>query len=362
MAYTIGACGFIGTGSSVVSDFLKEFEETQTLDQFEFKIAYQTDGLFDLRFHLTNGNMKSESTIVALNRFRRSCAGYAYREYRNATRNQFDGFIDQFLDEIIQGGWVSSLADPVDEPFRNWMIRLLRKIKFFKLYSNIEKKKNREIEIYPLRKGYFSNNPETFNDAAKELIGSILEAMGKESGKHIVLDQPFPGNNPAAVFDFFEKPKAVVVERDPRDMYVLYSSIGYPRAQRQYPTWDVNTFIKYYRGMREGQPYRDINKDVLVVRYEDMIYKYEETSKVVSEFCDVHNHVTPRKYFDPSLSINNTQAFKRYKGFEKDIEIIEQELDDYLYDYSEFDSASIEFGDAFGDNPLNAAGKKWKKQ
>ena len=30
--YTIGACGFSGTGSSAVSDYLKEFENNVVLD------------------------------------------------------------------------------------------------------------------------------------------------------------------------------------------------------------------------------------------------------------------------------------------------------------------------------------------
>ena len=48
----IGVCGFCSTGSSAVSDYLKEFKENQVLDMLEFTLAYIPDGLGDLEYIL----------------------------------------------------------------------------------------------------------------------------------------------------------------------------------------------------------------------------------------------------------------------------------------------------------------------
>ena len=40
----IGTCGFGSTGSSAVSDYLKEFDENCTLDRAEFTIVHFPDG------------------------------------------------------------------------------------------------------------------------------------------------------------------------------------------------------------------------------------------------------------------------------------------------------------------------------
>lgn len=362
MSYTFGSCGFIATGSSVVSDFLKEFDENQAIDKFEFKIGYQTDGLLDLKYHLFEGNMKYESGSVAISRFRSMIKSKACNSYRELSNNKFNQYADEFIDNVVQGQWLGTSADPILEPKRNWMIRALKKVKFFRMHNKLEVKKGKDIKCYPLKKVEFSINPENFDDEAKKFTSKMLLAMGRNPEKNVVLDQPFPGNDPKAVFAFYENPKAIVVDRDPRDLFLIYTVIGYARGNRQYPVRDVETFVKLYRNMRDNQPYKISDENVMLLQYEDMIYKYEETSAKLAGFCGVSKHTNPKKYFNPEMSINNTQLFRRYKGYEKQIEYIEANLKDYLYDFSPYYDKNISFGNPFGDNPLNPVGKKWKRQ
>ena len=44
----VGACGFGSTGSSVVTDYLKEFDGIQVKDDLEFTYVSGTDGLLYL--------------------------------------------------------------------------------------------------------------------------------------------------------------------------------------------------------------------------------------------------------------------------------------------------------------------------
>ena len=48
----IGSCGYGATGSSVLTDLLREYDDIQVYDNFEFVIAYRVDGLQDLEYHL----------------------------------------------------------------------------------------------------------------------------------------------------------------------------------------------------------------------------------------------------------------------------------------------------------------------
>jgi hypothetical protein len=48
----------------------------------------------------------------------------------------------------------------------------------------------------------FSIKPDDFERITKQYINDILEAMGADFNKNIVLNQPFPGNDPESSFFF----------------------------------------------------------------------------------------------------------------------------------------------------------------
>ena len=119
------------------------------------------------------------------------------------------------------------------------------------------------------------------------------------------------------------------------------------------PTDTVNNFITYYRILRDRQPYKKHNPRVLFVQFEDMVYRYDETTARIDHFLNVNN--TKRKtIFKPEMSIANTNLIRKFPEFKVDAKIIEQELLEYCYP---FDSVSVDFdtnGEMFwGKSPLN---------
>ena len=66
----IGTCGFGSTGSSAVSDYLREFDENSVLDKIEFDIMYCPDGLADLEYHIINPFSITSGSICSIDRFR----------------------------------------------------------------------------------------------------------------------------------------------------------------------------------------------------------------------------------------------------------------------------------------------------
>ena len=90
-----------------------------------------------------------------------------------------------------------------------------------------------------------------------------------------------------------------------------------------------------YRSIREISVCNDPR--VLCVHFEDLVYKYDETIKRIEDFIGVssEDHKEIRQHFDPSKSIHNTQLFKRDEFKNESVSMIERELKDYLYPYTE---------------------------
>jgi hypothetical protein len=74
----IGTCRFCSTGSSAVSDYLKEFDENQVLDRLEFTMVYLPDGLEDLDYHLNKNVNRDDNCGIAIPRFRRFMRTYEH--------------------------------------------------------------------------------------------------------------------------------------------------------------------------------------------------------------------------------------------------------------------------------------------
>ena len=65
-----------------------------------------------------------------------------------------------------------------------------------------------------------------------------------------------------------------------------------------------------------------------------MVYHYDETTRKIREFLHLPENPNPKSIFDPSISMPNTQVWKRFPQFEEDIKYIERELPEYLFDYT----------------------------
>lgn len=334
MTYTIGACGFSGTGSSAICDYLKEFDENTVLDSPEFYIPYLMDGLQDLRYHLHEGGMRDFNCRIALTRYLDLCNGFEGRPFQRVTHGRFRELSAQYIESLKQieyvgrfrnAGWLRMLFD-----------RMYGKFGVYKFISSIERKCGKELCIYPLRKVAISIYPEDFDKKTKKYIEDILDAMGRQEGKNVVLNQPFSGNDPAAAFSFFNNPKAIVVDRDPRDIYLLAKDFWRPGGFRAIPADNPRDFCLFYRKLRENMPYKNGNADVLCVQFEDMVYRYKETTSQIRRFCGIEGAQSKQHIFVPKKSINNTQVFKRYPQFKEDIKYIEHELSEYLYPFEQF--------------------------
>ena len=326
----IGTCGFGSTGSSAVSDYLSEYGSVQTLDRFEFSWVSGVDGLIDLDYHVNHPHGRTSDSIKAIQRFRErmyKCMP-GYQKAGKIEPVLFEESVNKFLDEITQVKWHWYLDEHLN--YFEKKIRFVVK----KFILSVEKKKGRQIVCWPMKEVSLSVMPENFEEAARAHVKELLAAMGADFKRPLVLDQPFPGNNPQSCFKFFEDPYAIVVDRDPRDNYVFANTKLVGKLPHFMPIQPVEDFVKYYRLLRDKQPYKEKNDRILSIKFEDMVYHYEETTKQIRDFLHLPENPNPKLVFDPAISMPNTQVWKRFPQYAKDIEYIEKELPEYLFDYT----------------------------
>lgn len=346
----IGACGFGSTGSSVICDYLSEYNNIQVIDNIEFTWVSETDSLIDLEHSLMNAHNRTSGAIIGIERYYSwAMSNKRFFERIGVSGGLVEKSVNEFIDSITQVKWDWYELRPEK---RNKFIRYFREaIMMSRVIPALEKKKGRQVHCYPMTEVKFAINPENFYSAAKKHVTEILSAVGMKPGI-VVLNQPFSGNNPQACFPFFEDPYAIVVDRDPRDNYVFARTKLVGRNHFM-PAENVNDFITYYRGLRENQPYKNGDERVLSLRFEDLVYEYDNTTKVLRDFLGIDDNPNPKTIFDPKLSVANTQVYKKFPQFSKDIEVIEKALPQYLFPFENYKHVDTSGEMFFGRSPLH---------
>ncbi len=338
----IGVCGFSWSGSGAVIDYLMEFKSNQVYTP-EFIIAYHPDGLHDLDINLNENCAKFLSSGVAIPRFRKT-ANYLLHDL---TKGRSKQITEEYLNKLIQARWIG--LEQGQQLVRNeWFYKKIG----MRIRNNIIAKMSPEFcwnyKPYPLAKMEFSIYPDRFDDATRDYVCSIFETIGLDLNKNIVLNQPFPGNNPVPYMKYYPNSKAIVVDRDPRDIFTSLKYV-FPGHSYSVPLQDVNEFCAYFENMHKGIPEKLNHPDVFYMHFEDLVYHYEETTDRILSFLDLNRTEAGTTYFIPDESAANTQVFLKY-GAKKEIDVIENRLSDFLYDFSRVGKPK-DSGRMFDDNP-----------
>lgn len=348
----IGSCGYGATGSSVLTDLLKEYDDIQVFDSFEFWLAYRVDGLEDLEYHLMKQYSKGESCDAAIRRFLRRSKSYRVPFINKPCDGKvFNKFTEEFIDEITQFKFKGSYTADVSSGY------ILKDIFAFAskkvlMPQIIEKITHKRSYLWPCGNKYYSIEPDNFYEAAKRYINNVLKSMGADLSKPICLDQPFSGNCPETSMKFYDDAYAIVIDKDPRDLYLAGKYTKDPNYKFS-PINDVNKFIIYYRNMRK---HTSKNDRILRLRFEDIVYNYEKSIKEIEDFLKLGVHKRKKKFFDPAESINNTQLVRLHHNDEEDIIKIEQELSEFLFPFEEYPDVE------FNGKPFDGAARKLFEQ
>ena len=332
----IGSCGYGATGSSVLTDLLKEYDDVQIFDDFEFTIPYKVDGLQDLEFHLMEKYSKTSSGDYAIKRFLEGAKCYRTPWINKpCDGRKFYNISKDFISKIEQLNYRGIETKDVQDKniLKNVLAFFSKKIGM----KYLEKLLRRRLYLWPARTIHFSIKPENFYEESKNYIDSILLAMGADLDKPICLDQPFEGNNPRQSFPFFSDPYAIVIDRDPRDLYLEFKYTASVDG-KFFPHSNVEDFIVYYKNLRKDVFQED--ERVIKVRFEEFVYEYDKTIKKIESFLRLGEHKCEKKFFKPERSAFNTQLIKKHPEDIDDIKKIEEELTDFLFPFDKYPSVN----------------------
>ena len=330
----ITCASYFGTGSSALTDLLSEYSNVHPNNEFEFRFIHDPDGIRDLEFHLVQ-NSNRETSGVALKRFvkvvnfnhgtwfNKKYEAYFHGKYKDISYK----YIDALTDFKYKGFLPFDLANR--SRFSYYFLGIFNKI-------NIKLKAKR-ASVLPKEITYCSNpGEEKFIALTQEYTHSLMEELNNDKKPYMVIDQIVPSSNTVECFKYFKDDiKVFIVDRDPRDVYILCKTIW--RWDRLFPRDSVESWCKWFRYVRETGGGKQNDSRIMYLRFEDLIYHYEESVKKIEEFTGLksEDHLNKFTRLNPKRSFYNTQIFTRNKKFEKDIKIIEEMLPEYLYDFSQ---------------------------
>ena len=335
----ISCSSYYGTGSSAITDYISEFSSVCSTGDYEFRFLHDTDGIADLEYHLV-WNHNRHNSGHALKRFKKIVDFYAgsklvprYEPFFNHRWKELAyRYIDELTDFSYKGWWQYDLLDR-GLLFYYWKM-LLNQAYRFTLGRNTEK----VLNVLPHEITYCSHpTQEHFDIATKRFLHDLLHEANPQNKDYLMVDQLLPSSNLHRYWKFFDDIKVVIVERDPRDLYILeryYWNAGI------IPTDTVEHFCQWYRYTRAHRKTETPDpQKVLLIQFEDLIYRYEETTRTLRDWVglDEADHTQKRQKLIPERSMANTRLWLKH-DIGQDLKIIETELAEYLYDYSKLDT------------------------
>ena len=132
----------------------------------------------------------------------------------------------------------------------------------------------------------------------------------------VILDQAIPPTNIFNIIKFFNKIKVIIVDRDPRDIYVnmakrkrlLGADLSYADS--------VTKYVKWHKQLRRvsAEDNAGISKYILRIHFEDLVFKHDESVEKIMKFLggDMH-HNNKGKYFNYKYSSKNVGMWRKYK-------------------------------------------------
>lgn len=330
--------GFGGTGSSVLSDLLKEFRNVKSCGaDFEMTIAFDYGGVSDLQHYLVDDieRNKASEGIWLFKKY----IDYARKKYESRFGDSFMRLMNEYINSLIEVEWS---GENYMQYFRYSRIQRW-------MYYYIPKKIQRRLrEVFPAKDNYertdkfkhylpmqFPVSEEKFIQSTRQMFKTLLDSFDKKDEfEYLCFDQLLPVYNFKRYLNYFPDLKVVVIDRDPRDLYLLNELYWH---EGWIPSTDIDLYIKWFAALR-----RNLKKDIEeaggkvgLFRFEDFIYKYDETVESLIDFLelDESDHKDVQKFFNPNKSIANTKLWEKSQTRSLQIKQIEESLQSYCYQY-----------------------------
>ena len=330
--------GYMGSGSSVVTDLVSEFEGFEaSRGTFEYVFLHCPNGVFDLEDKLLVGNnaIRSDEALHSFYTTMKELYDKKYwwvGHYNEIVGEEFLDITKKYIEELIH-----------HKPEFYWYYQENTNIRmFFQLLLNrivkmltLNRVRTRKPLTHPqMWLSYVS--PQEFYEKTKKYIATIMDELGSKE-KNIILDQLLLPFNLHRIDNYFvDNIEVFVVDRDPRDMFLMNKYV-YAKNNEPVPySTNVHEFCDCYRRLRQMEK-ECHSQHVHRFKFEDFIYRYDEMVEKVQQILGdgekVPEHILKKTCFIPEKSINNTQVFYSQSIYEEETKVIERLLPEYFYDF-----------------------------
>lgn len=330
----ISCASYYGSGSSAITDFVSEFDSIYSFTDEEFRFLQDPDGVASLEWNIVH-NFDRHNSGHALKRYKKLVDLYSGNMFGKRYEAFFRGnwkkysykYINELTDFTFHGWWNWDLYDK--GTFYFIQKRLLNKILKMTIWRM---KPERTLNTMKKEITYCCHpTEEKFLAVTKKYIDNLFSSVCNGADT-VMVDQIVPPTNLTYYLRYFNDIKVAVVDRDPRDIFVLEKYIW---KDGIIPT-NVETYCKWFKYTREHRKTDNLNTEsIQYIQFEDLIYHYKKTEQKLTEWLNLkaEDHTKRGMLFNPNRSINNTQMWKKINCNQKEIEYIETELLDYLYDF-----------------------------
>lgn len=331
----ITCTGYGGTGSSAITDLLKEFDNGLSLGDAEFWFLQDYDGISDLEYFLIDGNHRSK-VYLAIKKFKEyiSNNNQFYTKYFN---DKFIQYSDEYIEAITDAKFKKALSSfEVDNKiYKLFIFNFLPKIQL--VIKKLLGKNTFEFSPYipQVEKFYTIPNKDKFYKETKKYTTSLFDLLDKENQyDFIAVDQLVPTSNIKRYFNYVDNLKVIVVDRDPRDLYLL-NETHWNGASYICNTSNIEEYINWYQTMREYRQFEEENENILYIMLEELIYEYDIALEKIYNFLEigVKNHTNKQQFFNPNISIKYTKLYVKYPEYNENIKIIKEKLSKYCYNH-----------------------------
>lgn len=335
------AMGYSGTGSSAIVQLLDEYDNCSNagLNKYEHLPFYTPHGLFDLEDRLLLNNSLYQSD-AAINDF--ECAMYRLNDndfgwfggYQRRFENKFIDNVNEFIRDITtytrKGYWSNDFQ--YKKCFNAYIKDCIKKI-----FNHPINKFGYSLSVYGDNKvNYAFIDDNHFYTAAKIFIKKYMKMLEPDEDKTLVLDQILLPHNLYRIPRYFDQDvRCIVLDRDPRDMYILSKYIWTRNGSYALFPESPEKFAEFYCKLISMEKQIEDSR-ILRIHFEDMIYYYDETIDKIEKFIgkgQLGIHIKKWEFFNPNISINNTQNFRIKPAWEKEVDIIAKKMKNYLYDF-----------------------------
>ena len=340
----VDVSGVGNAGKGALTDLLRELDYFYVPEYwFEFDMLRVPGGLLDFRHCLLEdwSPIRSHAAyyefIAVIEKMGLDPKFWDLMGLINSTGQRYDGrfngqfrelsyeFANHFRVGSYQAEWGS--AGLRENGFAQLIRRIARRLGFRKSMLN-------EVVLMDGR---------DFDKIAKSYLEDLYRLFIPPTCDHVVFNNGFEPFNPEPGLSMLGA-RQIAVTRDPRDIYVsglnnhnvddkdksllAFDNDGLSKAFLA--TDDLDLYVLRYRLYQE-KLFNGSRKDVLHVKFEELILDSQTQIKLILEFLDIDptRHVRPNSFFIPTESKKNIGLWRDYSR-KDEIRFIESKLAQYL--------------------------------